>query len=227
MKSVVQKVISSRVEGIVLFNSELEEEDLMHFNHISLPVVLIGDDKFNLKNALVNIDYFTQIVSYIQSLDDTKIQQVYFLKDPNKDWHMINRFESAIRTGVKQKNLDLHILTIADSYDVIYEHFLREFRQPERWEDALIITTRDSLAIAINNAAMDLKLSIPQQVQTIGIIGTKNSRMARPSISIFDVDYYEIGSISTRMLTKLLNGTLENNRFNFSTHFIKRDSSRS
>ena len=140
---------------------------------------------------------------------------------------MINRFESAIRTGVKQKNLDLHILNIADSYDVIYEHFLREFRQPERWEDALIITTRDSLAIAINNAAMDLKLSIPQQVQTIGIIGTKNSRMARPSISIFDVDYYEIGSISTRMLTKLLNGTLENNRFNFTTHFIKRDSSRS
>ena len=92
MKDVVKKVISSRVEGIVLFNSELSEQDLMQFNNISLPVVLIGDDKFNLKNTLVNIDYFSQIVAYIQRLNVQKIKKICFIKDPNKDWHMISSF---------------------------------------------------------------------------------------------------------------------------------------
>lgn len=227
MKHVVRKVISSRVEGIVLFNSELAEEDVMHFNNISLPVVLIGDDKFNLKNALVNIDYFSQIVAYIEKLDAQNIHKICFIKDPNKDWHMISSFEKAIKTGLEKNPIPFEIVAISDSYDMIYEHFSKEFQDLNKWENSLIIATRDSLAIAVNNAALDQQIKIPQQIQTIGIIGTKNSRMSRPTISIFDVDYFEIGSISTRMLTKMLNETLENNRFNFKTNYIKRDSSSS
>lgn len=227
MKDVVKKVISSRVEGIVLFNSELSEQDLMQFNNISLPVVLIGDDKFNLKNTLVNIDYFSQIVAYIQRLNAQKIKKIYFIKDPNKDWHMISSFENAIKSGLSMNPIPLEVVTISDSYDVIYEYFFKEFQQKDQWKDTLIIATRDSLAIAVNNAALDQQIAIPQHVQTIGIIGTKNSRMSRPTISIFDVDYFEIGSISTRMLTKMLAETLTNNRFNFATEYIKRDSTQS
>ncbi len=226
MKHVVKKVISSHVEGIVLFNSELGEDDLKQFNNISLPVVLIGDDKFNLKNTLVNIDYYSQIVDYVSKIDVANVGRICFLKDPSKDWHMINSFENAIKAGLAKSKIQLDVLNISDSYDVIYEYFSRYFHQPVNYENVLFIATRDSLAIAINNAALDLGLKIPQQVQTIGIIGTKSSRMARPSVSIFDVDYYEVGSISTRILTKMLAGNLEDNRFSFPTKFIHRDSSK-
>ena len=139
---------------------------------------------------------------------------------------VILSFEEAIKSGLKDSAIKLEVMNISDSYDVIYNHFTRQFTQKQNYEKVLFIATRDSLAIAINNAALDLGLKVPQNVQTIGIIGTKNSRMARPSISIFDVDYYEVGSISTRMLTKMLNGTLENKRYGFSTQYLKRDSSK-
>lgn len=226
MKEVVKKVISSRVDGIVLFNSELSKEDVTQFNNISLPIVLIGDNYFSVKNALVKIDYYSKIKNYVSGLNKEDTNKVVFLKDSNKDWHTISVFEKAIEEGLDKKNILLEILDISDSYDIIYEYFANEFKDISKWEKTLFIATRDSLAQAINNAAIDLGVEIPKTIQTVGIIGTKASRTSRPTISTFDVDYYEVGTISTRILTKMLNDDLDENEFEFETKYVKRKSSK-
>jgi DNA-binding LacI/PurR family transcriptional regulator len=50
--------------------------------------------------------------------------------------------------------------------------------------------------------------------------------MARPQVSTFEVDWYEVGSITMRMLTKMLQGTLSNKSYNFATTYVRRKSSK-
>ncbi len=57
-------------------------------------------------------------------------------------------------------------------------------------------------------------------------MGTKHARMARPQVSTFEVDWYEVGSITMRMLTKMLQGTLSNKSYNFATTYVRRKSSK-
>jgi hypothetical protein len=63
----VDSVIASRVEGIVIFNSQLETADVKKFTNISLPVVVIGNDRLNERNALVNTDNGTPLKNFIEA----------------------------------------------------------------------------------------------------------------------------------------------------------------
>ena len=61
---VVDQVISSRVEGIVIFNSLIYELDLEKLTNISLPMVVIGNNALSNKNGLVTMDYSLTLKVY-------------------------------------------------------------------------------------------------------------------------------------------------------------------
>ena len=65
-----------------------------------------------------------------------------------------------------------------------------------------------------------------QDVQILSVIGTKYSKIVRPSLTSCDIDMYEVGSIGMRMLTKLLNGSLKNKVYPFVSTIEKRESTR-
>ncbi|MDY4788840.1 MAG: LacI family DNA-binding transcriptional regulator [Bacilli bacterium] len=227
---VVDQVISSRVEGIVIFNSQLNQNDLQKLTNISLPMVVIGNNALSNKNGLVCIDYSLELKEVIyKKIINQGIKEVVFLRDPddNKDWHMVHNFDSAIEEGIKksEQSVTYSHHYIKDSYMPIYEYYSEKFKQyPPHGE--LYITPRDSVSIAISNAASDLGYRAGKDFEIIGIIGTKTSKTARPTISSFDVDLYEVGSITMRMLTKILDNSLKNKEFHFQTKYIARESAR-
>ncbi|MFA6739417.1 MAG: LacI family DNA-binding transcriptional regulator [Bacilli bacterium] len=224
--SAIDRVIASRVEGIVVFNSQLNAEDVSKLTNFSLPIVIIGEDSLHQHNANVNIDYSTSLARYITERVNQGIRTIRFLRDPNKDWHMINRFQNAIESVVSTAaGVDFQSIDISDSYTVIYDYYKTQFQHTPPANE-LYILPRDSLAIAINNAALDLGYRIPEQLETVAIVGTKHARMARPQVSTFEVDWYEVGSITMRMLTKMLQGTLSNKSYNFATTYVRRKSSK-
>ncbi len=223
--NVVDNVISSRVEGIVVFNSELSAADLHKMIKISLPIVLIGQDNYG-DNALVDMNWSATLQKVIEKDIKQGLNKICYLKDPKKDWHMVNSFEKAINNAIdKTKTCSYESLLISDSYSVIYNYFKKQF-STKAPNHELYVTTRDSLACAINNAAVECGYSVPSDLETIGVIGTKQARMARPTISTIDVDLYEVGSIAMRMLTKMLNGTLNNKFFEFATEYKHRESTK-
>ena len=229
-RKVVDQVISSRVEGIVIFNSLLDEEDLQKLTNISLPMVVIGNNALSQKNGLVTIDYSLTLKDIVKDkIINQNIKNVIFLRDPDdkKDWHMVRNFDKAIEDGVRESESGCSYTKhyIKDSYNPVYEYYLEKFKV-EAPHGELYITPRDSTSIAINNAASDLGYKSGRDFEIIGIIGTKTSKTARPTISSFDVDLYEVGSIAMRMLTKILDNSLNNKEFHFSTKYIARESAK-
>ena len=227
---VVDQVISSRVEGIAIFNSQLERNTLQKLTNISLPMVVIGSEALSSRNGLVTISYCEALKKVIQDkVIKQHIKEITFLRDPdeNKDWHMIRSFDKSIEEGIREsgESATYSHHYIKDSYMPIYEYYIEKFKNnPPHGE--LYITPRDSTSIAISNAASDLGYRAGKDLEIIGIIGTKTSRTARPTISSFDVDLYEVGSIAMRMLTKILDNSLDDKEFNFQTKYIVRESAK-
>ena len=222
---VLDNVISSRVDGIVLFNSQLSGEDLAKLSRNNLPMVIIGNDVFEESNGLVDICWSETLRKVLKKRVENGLKEIYFLKDHHKDWHMTNVFEKACMEAVEGTDCKFDTIWISDSYGVIYEHFKDQFAF-EAPNHELYVTSRDSLACAINNAAIDLGFKVPDDLETIGVVGTKQASMSRPTISTIDVDLFEVGSISMRMLTKLIKGTLDKKTFIFKTHYKKRNSTK-
>lgn len=222
---VLDNVISSRVDGILVYNSQLTADDLAKLAKNELPMVIIGNDAFDDSNGLVDICWSGTVKEVVAKRAKEGLKEVKFLKDPQKDWHMIDYFERAAMQACEGTNCKFETISIRDSYNVIYDYFKDKFKKHQPNHE-LYIASRDSLAIAINNAATDLGYKVPEDLETLGVVGTKQASMARPTISTIDVDLFEIGSISMRMLTKLIKGNLSNKTFVFKTHYTKRDSTK-
>ena len=67
-----------------------------------------------------------------------------------------------------------------------------------------IVCPRDSLAAAVNNAAIEAGLKIPEDIQVLAEIGSKYSYIVRPQISSFSIDRFKVAALAVRSLTKLI-----------------------
>jgi LacI family transcriptional regulator len=221
----IDSVLASRVEGVVVFNSQLMPKDVKKLSNRNLPIVIIGEEELYQKNGVVMIDYEAGLESFLKAQIKNGIKEVVFLNDSNKDWLITNRLINKAKQLLKDSRVKFEILEIADSYSTIYPYFKERFsKQAPKHE--LFITIRDSLAGAVINAGIDLGYKVPTDFEVMGIIGTKRSITSRPTISSIDVDLYEVGSIAMRMLTKILNKKLTNREFNFKTEYNKRNSTK-
>ncbi len=221
----IDSVLASRVEGIVVFNSQLKTEDVKKLSNRNLPIVVIGQDELYEKNGLVYIDYETALESFLKLQIKNGIKKIVMLNDSNKDWLLTNRLINTAKKLLANSKVAFEVMEIADSYSSIYPHFKEKFEKAKPNHE-LYITIRDSLAGAIINAGVDLGFKVPEDFEVMGIIGTKRSITSRPTISSIDVDLYEVGSISMRMLTKLLKKKLANHEFKFKTEYNKRASTK-
>ena len=67
-----------------------------------------------------------------------------------------------------------------------------------------MIGNRDSQAMAILNAAKENNISVPDEMEIVCVIDTKYNSMVRPQISSFSIPSYDLGAVSMRVMTKML-----------------------
>ena len=139
--------------------------------------------------------------------------------------YFLNNMKDVIVEVFKEYGKDYdNFIYIDDSQTGTYAQFKEAFQNNEFHQ--VYITPRDSLAVSVSNAAYDLGINVPEKFEVLGIIGTKYSQMARPQISSFNVDMYEVGSVAARMLTKLLAGELKEKEFTLLGKYVERDTTR-
>ncbi|MEG0679118.1 MAG: substrate-binding domain-containing protein, partial [Carnobacterium sp.] len=63
----------------------------------------------------------------------------------------------------------------------------------------------DELAVGILNGALDSNLRIPEDFEIITANNSKLTEMVRPKLSTITQPLYDIGAVSMRLLTKLMN----------------------
>ena len=82
------------------------------------------------------------------------------------------------------------------------------FLSQENIEDIpynFLIANRDSQAISALNAATECDIDVPNDLEIVCVIDTKYNSMVRPRLSSFAIPSYDLGAVAMRVLTKMLN----------------------
>jgi LacI family transcriptional regulator len=220
---VLKQIIKSRVDGLLIYHPFFNE-NLDAISNLNIPFVYIGSKSVDISHGGSILIDFESMLRKI--LDD-------YTKNSTKTVTFINYPYSIISDAIKQiENIHVndlplakqHIIPIEDSYALTYKYFSDIFANKEML-NSLFIVPRDSLGCAIVNAANDNNISIPDDIEVISIVSSKYSVIVRPLLSSFESDFYEIGSIGMRMLTKLLKSSLQTQTFEYKFKYIKRGTS--
>lgn len=221
--SVVEKVITSHVDGVIIFDDELEEEDISLINSYFVPTIVINNKVEGERVGSIVFGYEHNLRKIlIEKLEkDKKITPVFLhVHDCGR---LLARTEKAFVSVCKELNRNYAVLNVDDSSSRTYEDFLEYFK---KYNSGYFVAYRDSIAAAIANAATDSGLKIPEQVEVLSLIGTKYANITRPTLSSLNINMQDVGRRSMFMLMDLMNNNLEKKTYRIETVYKKRGSTK-
>ncbi len=225
INDIVDEVIKSRVDGVIVYNDKLMEDDLAELSKYQFPIVIIGNriSDNNISSVFVDIeDAVYQLAKAKLEADPTN--RVGVIQDK------ANEFTTQqMRRGVSRAYQELGIedegyVEIPAKYRRSYDYFVDKIAKlPYNF----LIANRDSQAISALNAANEQGLSIPDDLEIVCLIDTKYNSMVRPRLSSFAIPSYDLGAVAMRILTKMLHdGDIDEQEIELSYLFTPRQSTK-
>ena len=216
--SMIEKVISSHADGAIIFDDQLNPDDVQKISSYNVPTVVvdrtvtgnkIGCVRFNYDDALRHV-----INTYYEKGGE---KEAYFLHVHNAG-RLLTRCESTYVSALEGLGRKVNVINSDDSYTRTYMDFKKYFKTIH---GGLFICYRDSIAAAVMNAAIDSGLNVPNDVEILSIVGTKYAHIFRPTLSTMNIDMQEVGRRAMFMLTDLLSNNLLDKISSFDAEFIQ------
>jgi LacI family transcriptional regulator len=196
-----QEVYAAQVDGIIYLNDELQEHNLKQLRESTVPVVLCNTkEEMNLVPS-VSIDFEAAFYEATKAFIDQGKKDI-LLVSTRRAYSVNTLKERGYTKAMEEANLEPTVIRSSGKVAVNYPYFTEYIKehQPE-----VAVVVRDSIAVSFINAAFDLGINVPNELQVLGFQNTKYSKMSRPTLSSVDNPIYDIGAVSMRLLTKLMN----------------------
>jgi len=221
--SVVEKVITSHVDGAIIFDDELEEEDIQEITSYYVPSIVINNKVEGERCGCIVFGYEHNLRRVLtEKLHKDKDITPVFLHVHNAG-RLLARTEKAFISVCKDLDRKYAVLNVDDSSSRTYEDFMEYFT---KYKSGYFVAYRDSIAAAIANAATDSGLRVPEDVEVISLIGTKYANITRPTLSSFDINMQDVGKRSMYMLMDLMKGELEKKTYRIESVYKTRGSTK-
>ncbi len=228
-EEVLKEIIAAQVDGILYLNDEIttkQHEFLkMIQNEHQIPIVL-SNTVFHESDEIpsVSIDYEKAGYEITKKLIDEGRENIYMVSTVRK--YMVNDLkEKGYLRAMDEARLAPQIMRTSGRISVNTEHFNEYFRNHK--VDG-VIAVRDSIAVSFINVARMNEVRIPEDIGVCGFQNTKYARLSRPNLTCVDVPIYDIGAVSMRVLTKLMNQeTLEERMIMLEHDVMERGSTKS
>ncbi len=201
---VLKDLLTKQVDGVIYMGHHISDELHAQLESVPTPLVLAGsiDQKGILPS--VNIDYGAAMKDSLDILFENgneKIGFVYRSVDEEIDSQV--RYE-AYKEAHQDHGLpvdDNLIFTSSNSYkdgQNIYDQLISNGATAAIFSD-------DEAAVGFLNAAHDNGLQVPEKFEIIVSNNSKLVNMTRPQLSTVLQPLYDIGAVSMRLLTKMMN----------------------
>lgn len=217
-----EKLISSHVDGAVIYDDRLSEESIKRIEEYKIPLVIVGREIESDLLSSITLNYKDTLFEVISNLTSEGDKEITYLSYDNQG-QILTRLEEDAINYCKDNNIKINLLNYTDNYNNLYNYMLGYFKENKKGK---FICPRDSFALAVMNAATDSNIKVPDDVEIVSIIGTKYSYISRPTLSALTIDMFEVGSIAMRMLTKTLDNTLNQKVYRLKAQYIKRGSTK-
>lgn len=219
---IVEKVITSHVDGAIIFDDELDEKDIAKISSYNVPTIVINNNIVDEKIGCVYFGYehlLKKIIAAVLTREKNK-KNIVFLNVENGG-RLLYRMERTCHEIHDLLNKKYVSIACDDSYTKTYEYFKKYFKTHH---SGYFIAYRDSIAEAVVNAAKESGLKVPDDIEILSIIGTKYANIVRPTLSNMHIDMIEVGTKAINMLNGLIEHKLVNKAYKFESVYIKKES---
>lgn len=205
MQDVIESIIKSRVDGVILFNDNFSEDEMEVLHEYQIPMVIVGSRIKGQKIGNVGnvyVDFERMAYELVNDYFAKGIDDISLVED-KLNLSMMEQLKSGIDKAYAEKGkvFDKYI-SYDDSYKSSYS-FLKDYYKTNK-PSKLVITFRDSQAIALLNASNEAGYNVPEDTELVCVLNTKYLSMMRPTISTFNIPEYDLGAVAMRLLTKML-----------------------
>lgn len=199
--SVLNSLLSKQVDGVIYMGLEFDDDIRQRFNQSHTPVVLAGSIDPKNEFPSVNIDYreSTKKASLNLLSKHEKVALVLSNQSAPDGRQRLEGYKEAFDEVVKNYDPSF-VYEVEDDYAAAYQ-FAEELI--ESGIEA-VLTSSDEVGVGIMNRAVELGKSIPDSFEIITSHNTKITEMVRPTLSSIVEPTYDVGAVSMRLLTKLM-----------------------
>lgn len=198
---IVETIIKSRVDGVVIYNDQLNDKitkDLIEYN---IPMVVINHKVSAPQITSVYVDIEQAVYERVKDYLSRGLDKVGIIQDRKNNQACKLMVKGATRAFEEAGKEFDGFMMIPSEYHTSYAYLSEHFKENSY---DLVIAYRDSQALATINAAAENGIKIPDEMELICVIDTKYNSMVRPQISSFSLPSYDLGAVAMRVLTKML-----------------------
>ena len=225
-ESVLENVIKSHCDGAIIFDDELDEEDISKLSNYAVPAIVVNNRIEAEKVGCITFGYEHLLREIIAKHLESDVNKLPIFLHVHNCGRLLARTEKSFIGVCESFNREYRIINCDDSYTRSYKDFLEYFQDDANKHNQFFIAYRDSIAAAVINAATDSGLRVPEDVEVMSLIGTKYAAILRPTITSMNIDMNEIGKRAMYMLIDLATDNLKSKRYKFESTYTKRDSTK-
>lgn len=203
--TLLDTMLGKQVDGIVMMTDKVTEKIHDSIKHSPVPIVLAGSVDELKEIASVNIDYFEAAYEAVKILISNGHKRIACVLGP--DTFTVNQHKlDAYKKVLEDEGLQVDEALIV-SEEGTYDSGISAYEELSVLEKAptAFFAGSDELAIGIIHGAQDTGKHIPEDIEVISFEDSKLARMVRPQLSSVVLPLYDIGAVSMRLLTKLMN----------------------
>lgn len=201
INDVIEDIIKSRVDGVIVYNAKLQMDEMEELSKYNIPIVIIGNKVKGENVASVYVDIEKAIYELTAKYLEEGKEDIAIIEDRKNPYTCAQMVKGAQRAfEAKGRKFD-NFLKIPPESRTSYA-FLSDWFKDHKYD--LVIGNRDSQAMAALNAARENGISVSDDMEIVCVIDTKYNAMMRPAISSFSIPSYDLGAVSMRVMTKML-----------------------
>ncbi len=201
--AVVNTLFSKQVDGIIFMGYHLTEKIRSEFSRSRTPVVLAGTVDIEQQLPSVNIDYRKATTDAVLHLAERN-QKIAFVTGPLVDDINGKMRLPGYRDGLKKAKHQYSEGFIFEAKHSYEEGYALAERVMASGATAAIVSG-DELAVGLLNGLSDKGIRIPEDFELITSDNSQITLFSRPNMTSIRQPLYDIGAISMRMLTKIMN----------------------
>ena len=206
INTVIEDIIKSRVDGVILYNDRVVMSEIETLTKYNIPIVFIGHRMSKENIASVYVDIRKAVYELTMKYLEFGKDNIAIIEDRKNRFACEQMVEGAEMAFKAKGKTFRGFLPIPSDMRTSYA-FMSRWLKDHRYD--LMIGYRDSQAMAIVNAARENGMDVPKDMEVVCVIDTKYNTMMRPQISSFSIPSYDLGAVSMRVMTKLLQNDLE------------------
>ena len=223
--AMMEKVISTHVDGVIVYDDQLLPEDIQTIASYNVPIVVLDNKVVGDNVGDIHFSYSASLRRIINEYYEKGGESPMTFLHVHNGGRLLNRCEKVFIQTNEELGKEYRVINSDDSYTRTYNEFREYFSQSENHK-GFFICARDSLACAVQNAASDSGLRIPEDVEILSLVGTKYAYIVRPTLTTFHIDMHEVGKRAMYMLTDLMNHDLIDRSAHFDATYVQGQSTK-